>query len=277
VANFAAPVAPATVAIASEGISINFTAGAAVNGDSFKLMPARGAGSSIARIVDDVKEIAAAFPVSALTVAGNTGAGVLKSIAMTNTATAAFTTTAGALTPPLRIVFTSAVAYEVRNLTTNALIATGAFTPNADNNLLVQAVPAQNAVMGYDITMAGAPVTGDQFTLNYNSGGIGDNRNMQMLAVLQNLQTMDNGSSSFSQGYGRLIANVGTRTHEAEVSLESSQTLMRQADARKQSISGVNLDEEAANLLRFQQAYEASAQVVSVANSMFDVLFQSIR
>jgi len=277
ITSFAAPVAPATVAVAAEGFSINFNAGAGVNGDSFKLNPARNAAAAMARVVDDVREIAAAFPVAATTVTTNIGSGAVKSMTMTNTATAAFTTTAGVLTPPLRIVFTSAIAYEVRNLTTNALIATGAFVPNADNNMLAQAVPAQNAIMGYDITIAGAPATGDQFTINYNSGGIGDNRNMQLLARLQSQATMDGGISTFSQGYGRLIANVGTRTHEAEVSQESAQTLMRQAEARKQSISGVNLDEEAANLLRFQQAYEASAQVVSVANSLFEVLFQSVR
>ncbi len=277
VASFVAPVAPATVAIASEGFSINFTAGAAISGDSFKLSPSRGAGAYMTRVIDDVKEIAAAFPVVTSTVAGNTGAGILKSVTMTDTSTAAFTTTAGALTPPLQIVFTSATTYEVRNLTTTALIATGTFTANADNNMLAQAVPPQNAIMGFDFVIAGAPTTGDRFNLTYNSGGIGDNRNMQLLAGLQNMKTMDNGASSFAQGYGRLIANVGTRTHEAEVSEESSQTLMRQAEARKQSISGVNLDEEAANLLRFQQAYEASAQVVSVANSLFDVLFQAVR
>lgn len=277
VASFAAPVAPATVAIAAEGFSINFAAGAGANGDSFKITPSRNAAAFMSLVVDDVREIAAAFPVATSTNSANTGAAQLKSVTMTDTTTAAFTTTAGVLTPPLEIIFTSATTYEIRNVNTTALIATGTFTANADNAMLAQAVPAQNSIMGFDLTMSGLPATGDRFVLNYNSGGIGDNRNMQQLAQLQSRTTMDSGASTFSQGYGRLIANVGSRTHEAEVSEQSAQTLMRQSEARKQSISGVNLDEEAANLLRFQQAYEASAQVISVANNLFDVLFQSVR
>ena len=274
ISSFAAPVAPATVAI-GDGMTLNIAANA-VNGDSFVLAPTRGAGGEMRRVLDDVRGVAAALPVNTRTATSNTGSGIVKSVQVTDTTTAAFATPL-ALTPPLRIVFTSATTYDVVNATTNAVMVAGAvFTPNQDNNLLATAGPPVNA-FGYEITMAGAPRTGDSFDVYYNAGGVGDNRNSQLLAALQNQATLDGGRSNYSQAYGRLIAEVGTRTAEAEANFASSDALVQQSQARRDASSGVNLDEEAANLIRFQQAYEASAQVISVARSLFDTLFQSVR
>jgi flagellar hook-associated protein 1 len=272
--SFVAPAAPATVALA-DGMTLNIASNAA-DGDSFMLTPTRGAAGEMRRIIDDVRGVAAALPVNTRTALANTGSGIVKSVQVTDTSTAAFATPL-ALTPPLQIVFTSATTYNVVNATTSAVLVTGAvFVPNQDNSLLATAGPPVDA-FGYEIVMAGAPRTGDSFDVYYNAGGIGDNRNSQLMAALQNLPTLDNGSSNYSQAYGRMIAEVGTRTAEAESNHASSSALVEQSKARRDSTSGVNLDEEAANLIRFQQAYEASAQVISVARSLFDTLFQSVR
>ncbi|NQD38063.1 flagellar hook-associated protein FlgK [Permianibacter sp. IMCC34836] len=274
VSSFAAPAPPATVNI-GDGISLNIAANAN-NGDSFILAPTRGAAGEFDRVIDDVRGVAAALPVSTSTSLSNTGSGLVKSVQVTDTSTAVFATPF-AITPPLRINFTSATTYDVIDNTTNAVLVAGAtFVPNQDNNLLATAGPPVNAY-GYEVVLAGAPRTGDQFFTDYNTGGIGDNRNSQLMAALQNIATLDNGRSNYSQAYGRLIAEVGTRTSEAEVNAASTKSLVEQTKARRDSLSGVNLDEEAANLLRFQQSYEASAQVISVARSLFDTLFQSVR
>ncbi|MFN4292156.1 MAG: flagellar hook-associated protein FlgK [Permianibacter sp.] len=274
ISSFAAPAAPATVAI-GDGITLTINANA-VNGDGFVLAPTRGAAGEMERVIDDVKAVAAALPVNTRTATSNTGSGIVKSVQVTDTTTAAFATPF-ALSPPLQIVFTSATTYNVVDALTSAILVAGAtFTPNQDNDLLASAGPPVDGY-GYEITMAGAPRAGDSFDIYYNAGGVGDNRNSQLLAALQNLPTMDGGRSNYSQAYGALIADVGTRTAEADANYASSAALVEQSKARRDASSGVNLDEEAANLIRFQQAYEASAQVISVARSLFDTLFQSVR
>lgn len=105
----------------------------------------------------------------------------------------------------------------------------------------------------------------------------GDNRNALALANLETSKKLLGGSANFSETYGQLVSKVGTLTHTAQVSRSAQEVLLRQSKAARESIAGVNLDEEAANLILFQNAYQASAQVVSVANSLFDALLGAVR
>ena len=107
--------------------------------------------------------------------------------------------------------------------------------------------------------------------------GFGDNTNALAMAQLQSDYTMIGGSASFADAYGQLVADIGTRANEASNNAAVQSALADQVDASRQAISGVNLDEEAANLVRFQQAYQAAAQVISVANSLFDTLLGAVR
>ncbi len=108
-------------------------------------------------------------------------------------------------------------------------------------------------------------------------GGVGDNSNALALAQLQDATILANSTSTLEGSYNTLIAEVGTRTRQAEVASQSQARLLEQAQAQRESISGVNLDEEAANMLRFQQSYQAAAQVISVTNSLFDTLLSAVR
>jgi flagellar hook-associated protein 1 FlgK len=129
----------------------------------------------------------------------------------------------------------------------------------------------------YDFTMTGSPAVGDTFNLSDNTGGVGDNRNARRLADLQTANLMLGGTASFADTYGALIADVGTKTYQAGSNAGMQESLLAQAEAAKSEVSGVNLDEEAADLLRFQQAYQAAAQVINVANSLFDSLLNAVR
>ena len=88
---------------------------------------------------------------------------------------------------------------------------------------------------------------------------------------------MIGGTASLADTYGALIADVGTKTHQAGSNASMQESLLAQAEAAKSEVSGVNLDEEAADLVRFQQAYQAAAQVINVANSLFDSLLSAVR
>jgi flagellar hook-associated protein 1 FlgK len=116
----------------------------------------------------------------------------------------------------------------------------------------------------------------DQFVISNNTGGVGDNRNALLLAGLQTQRLLANGGESYSDAYGGLVADIGLKASSAQISEKAQADLLQQTTQAQQSASGVNLDEEAANLMKFQQLYQAAAQVVTVANSMFQALLNAV-
>lgn len=105
----------------------------------------------------------------------------------------------------------------------------------------------------------------------------GDNRNALQLAALENKTALIGGTAVFKGAYGQIVSDVGTLTRAANLSTSAQETLLNQAKASREGLAGVNLDEEAANLIKFQQAYQASAQSVSVVRSLFDTLISAVR
>src|SRR3990167_2698143 len=274
IATFADPGAGGTVVLASEGFTLNFAGGASVAGDSFMIPPTRMGAAEISLEIDNVKQVAAAMPVRTQLPQSNTGAGFVENVVVSDTTAADFATPY-TLTPPYTVVFTSATTYDVINSTTSAVVVGGvAFTPNQSNGLLQLAglYPAS----GYDVVYNGVPATGDQVVIQYNNGGVGDNRNALLLGRLSSTKTIYNGAATYQSAYGQLVSGVGTRTRDAEVGQEASESIMRQSEAQRESISGVNLDEEAADLMRFQQAYQASARVIQVSSELFDSILNSL-
>jgi flagellar hook-associated protein 1 FlgK len=104
----------------------------------------------------------------------------------------------------------------------------------------------------------------------------GDNSNALLLAGLQSGQTMENGTTNFQGAYGQLIGKLGIQTRSAQITAEAQGALLLQAQESRDALSGVNLDEEAADLIRFQQAYQAITQVISVADSTFQTLLSAL-
>lgn len=275
VVTFANPGAGNSVVIASEGFTINFTSGIPASGDSFLLTPTRRGAAEISMEIDDVKQVAAAMPVVTRSPLSNTGQGFVERVVVDDTTTADFTTTPFALVPSYTVVFTSPTTYDVINSVTSAIVVGGvAFTPNQSNGLLQQAglYPAS----GYDIIYNGVPATGDEVAIQYNNGGVGDNRNALLLASLRTTKTIAAGSTTYQGSYGQLVSGVGTRTRDAEIGQEASLSILRQTESQRESISGVNLDEEAADLIRFQQAYQSSARVIQVSSELFDTILSSL-
>ncbi|MCO7226152.1 flagellar hook-associated protein FlgK [Pleionea sp. CnH1-48] len=275
VGTFPAPgVVPSTIAFPTEGFSLTLNSGAANAGDQFTIFPTRDGASNMEVLVTDPNKIAAAFPVNAV-VGNNIGSGSIENVTVTDTTNAAFTTTARALTPPVRFEFTSPTSFNVVNATTNAVITgpVAGFVPNQDNDMLALA----GLNFGYDITVNGEPQTNDTFSVDYNTDGFGDNRNMLMLSDLQQSTVLDNGRSTFQSGFSRLVSQVGTETQASKISLASSESLLNQVKERRESVSGVNLDEEAAKLIKLEQTYQASARVISTAQTLFQTVIDSFR
>ena len=259
----------ATLPQTVDGVQISIASGTAAAGDSFLVQPTRNGARDIAGLISDTSKIAAAAPIRTGADIDNTGKATISPGVVVDTGNAAFAT-AGALTPPVLVRFTSATAYSIYDNTNPAsptLIQGGiAYDPLAQNDVF----PTSTSVdYGYRVALTGVAAAGDEFTVGYNTSGVADNRNALLLAGLQTVNTVGNGTANYQSAYTQLVSQVGNRTRQIQVQSQAQDALVTQAREAQQSLSGVNLDEEAANLIRFQQAYQASGKVLQIANSLF--------
>ena len=134
---------------------------------------------------------------------------------------------------------------------------------------------AQSSYLGIQASIRGTPKQGDTFTLNFNSDAASDNRNALNLVNLETSKTIGGGVASYSDSYASLVESIGIDTSSAGINRDAAEQVVRQAEDQRNSVSAVNLDEEAADLIRFEQMYAANAQVISVARDLFDRLIGS--
>ena len=147
--------------------------------------------------------------------------------------------------------------------------------PNLSN--LFEEEPSHEPVyLGYEITMTGIPDEGDEYQVNFNNDAVSDNRNGNLLSNIQNVEIIED-DMTLSEGYGRMVEEVGSITARAQINAESAKTLLDFSEASVQSVSGVNLDEEAAKLIQYELGYNAAAQVISVARDKFSTLIGIFR
>ena len=126
-------------------------------------------------------------------------------------------------------------------------------------------------------SISGNPADGDQFVIENNISASGDNQNGLKLSSLQTSRILLGGTATYQDGYAQLVADVGATTRQTQISSEALGTLRSQALAFRDSVSGVNLEEEAANMLKFQQAFQAAAQMISTADRLFQTLMQAVQ
>lgn len=125
---------------------------------------------------------------------------------------------------------------------------------------------------GMSFTLSGSPADGDSFTIGPNSSGTGDNRNAAAIGALQTANLLADGTATYQSSYSAMVSLVGNKAREIQTTQAAQENLVTQAQTAVQSASGVNLDEEAANLIRYQQAYQASAKILDIAGKLFDLL-----
>jgi flagellar hook-associated protein 1 FlgK len=279
-----------------DGMTIQLASGNAIANDSFVIQPTRSGAHDFSLAIINPNRIALGCPVRVDGNLHNRGQGQILLSDVTNTSGIPAPTanvlgnafkTPGVLSPPLRIEFISANAYRVYDVSSGLpgtqIGPDQPYNPEDTahavfpiNGVVNQQLPGPNPTYTYDpgyrIIIQGNPQTGDVFTIEYNNDATGDNRNGLKLANLQLQKTMANQSSTFQDSYAQLVGDIGTKASQAKVSAISSENLLHFIESRRNAISGVNLDEEAANLLRFEQAYHASAQVIVIARSIFETL-----
>ena len=235
-----------------DGLSI-VVGGAAVAGDRLLLRSSYAAAGSVQSIISDPQAIALAAPTRSSASLGNIGSGIVSAASVADQ-------TDPALLSSAVIEFTGPATYSINGA--------GSFA-YADGAAIV--------VNGSSITISGTPSVGDQFSVDANFGAAGDNSNALLMADLQSVGILDGGTISINENYGQLVSSVGATTHQIQSNLDAQGVVLSNAEDAVLNTSAVNLDEEAANLIRYQQAYQAVAQVVSVASTLFDSLLNATR
>jgi flagellar hook-associated protein 1 FlgK len=148
---------------------------------------------------------------------------------------------------------------------------TAAVPPAAPTPIPYASSGATYTVGGVSFTISAGMKDQDSFTIAKASGS-GDVRNANLLGALQSAKVLDNGNSTYQSTYAKLVSYVGNKAREAEVNGNAADAMLSSATNAQQGVSGVNLDEEATNLMRYQQAYQAAGKIMQVASTIFDTL-----
>jgi flagellar hook-associated protein 1 FlgK len=261
-----ADASPANTVIQFEGLEVVIDgASAPVAGDQFTIRPTLDGAREFRVLIDDPNLIAAAAPVRAQSSLQNLGDVSITPGTVIDSSNPNLLDTVNLVFDDPPASFTADAAVTVGGTT----YAAGTAIPWS-NDLVVQA-------NGWQVTLSGIPQAGDRFTVEHNLGGDGDNRNALELAGLQTRGLFDGGRASYQEAYAAFVGEIGTLTATANVERDAQQSLLTQAEDRRSSFVGVNLDEEAADMIRFQQAYEATARLITTAQTVFDTLINSLR
>lgn len=233
------------------GLSLTVS-GSAAAGDRFRLESAGSALSNLSVALKDPAGIAAASPIRTAASVSNLGDGKINSGTVLDASNPALQT-------PVTLQFIDATHYSING--------SGSYSYSSGTAIDVN---------GWRVTLTGAPATGDSFSVSPTGPNSADNRNAQALAALSNQGTLNGGQLSVSGAHSALIGQVGGQARSLGVQLGAQQAIHTELTNRMDSVSGVNLDEEAANLLRFQQSYQAAAQVIAAADQMFQTLLNAV-
>jgi flagellar hook-associated protein 1 FlgK len=253
-----------------DGFQINLGTPAPAATDRFLLQPVTRAANSIARVLDDPRGLAAASPVTATASTSNTGTAAIGSLTVvsstvdpTQTATITFTSGSGAYD------------WELRDASTNALLSNGSGTWTAGQPI---------ALNGFELQLSGVPANGDVFTVAQTAFPASNNGNALAMAALRDAMLVGrvgNGSGGLAGGanvtdaWAQAMADIGVRTQGALTASSISTQVAESAKTALSNKTGVNLDEEAARLMQYQQGYQAAAKVLQVAQTLFDTLLDA--
>ncbi|MBK5510978.1 flagellar hook-associated protein FlgK [Pseudomonas sp. TH15] len=285
-----------------DGFTMALNGGGAMSaGDSFKVTPTRGAAENIQTVLSDPKKVAAAAPLTGVTSANNTGTYTQPTLTSTidiyNPASQAQMQTGLKYSTPVKIIFGDAAGGSQPYTLVDAkggLLSSGNIVPGQSNtlNLTVPMVdasgnpitdggtPPVQQSFTMQTTVGGSPAKNESFSISLTGAASSDNRNAQALTALQTKQTVDTGTASkgisLVDAYGTLVTNVGAKAAQGKSDSDATTAILTQAKSARDSNSGVNLDEETGNLVKYQQYYTASSQIIKAAQETFSTLINAL-
>ena len=263
-----------------DGLQFSVASGTMNAGDSFTVEPTRGALDGFALTTTSASAIAAAAPVLASASASNTGTATITQgtvsagySAPTSASTITYTAGTGLTGFPVGSVVTvagSSTPYTISSSTTAV-----PYSPSSGATLTITN-PSNSTSAGVmnnvTVTISGTPADGDSFTIGPNTGASNDGRNAQLLSNLTSAQALNGGTATLTDAYASYVNNIGNQATQIQTSATAQSTLVTQITSAQQSVSGVNINEEAANLLQYQQLYQANSKVIQTAQTLFQTL-----
>lgn len=290
-----------------QGFTVRIS-GTPLEGDTFILQPTRRGATDIATVLDQADQLAFAAPVRSESALQNKGNGVIGQPDMVSGPSPIKLDQLNTAFPGSGLELRAIVSGDSYTLTDADALPTGwdyvdengdplvdevtgdlitpEFKSGNSNTVRLAYTAAPGEVYQFELSISGRPQTDDSFTLKFNQSGVSDNRNALKLVDLQGKQTVGVSLGadgkvisgvSLTDGYGELVERVGTLTAQARMDSDATGAILKQAQDNRDSLSAVNLDEEAANLIKFEQYYNASAQIIQVARSLFDTLISTFR
>jgi flagellar hook-associated protein 1 FlgK len=245
-----------------DGLKLKFSQGSAVAGDRFMVQPFTGFSRGMSIKPTDPRVLAAGVPIISDTQRTNTGTGKIGQVAVD---TPSALTTSSAVNPALKnlvnITFTTPTTYTLTDTVTGATSAPATYTAGQTISF-----------NGWNLKIDGQPAQGDKFSVKPGTSQDADGRNALKLGELQSRKIIDGNRSNYQEAYGQMVAVIGAKTNEVNIMSTAQTEVLKQAEISRDSVSAVNLDEEAANLLRYQQAYQASSKVIQIAQQAFDAI-----
>ena len=238
------------------GLSI-VTNGTPASNDSFLIQPTAAATAGFGVALTSPAQIAAASLVQGTAGAANTGGATVSTASVTDPSAWASDT--------YTVTFGAGNAYTVTN-SGGTQVAAGTYVSGSPISF-----------NGAQLTLSGSPSSGDTFTLGPNNpANTGDNSNILALSGALQASALNGGTASVTGSANSLISQIGVITQQAQSNATAQQTVNQNATTARNNVSGVNLDQEAAKMLQYQQAYQAMAQVIQASNQMFTSLITAI-
>jgi flagellar hook-associated protein 1 FlgK len=250
-------------------------------GDSFSVQPTRGALDGFALATSSASAIAAAAPVLAAASASNSGSGTITQgtvsagySAPTTASNIKYTAGTGLTGFPLNSVVTVAGTPPTSYTITSATTAVP-YSPSSGATLTINNPSnstSAGSMNGVTVTLSGTPADGDTFSIGPNTGADNDGRNAQLLSNLTTAKVMSGGTNTLTGSYATYVNDIGNQAAQVKTSSTAQASLVTQITSAQQSVSGVNINEEAANLLQYQQLYQANSKVIQTAQTLFQTL-----
>ncbi len=241
-----------------DGLSINMT-GTPAAGDTFVVSATGRAAGFINSTITDPDKLALAGQLATRSEITNTGESRISNAKVTDTENES-------LQDPIDIVFTSDSTYDIVDAGSGATLTSGAAYTSGE----------PISLNGWEVSITGSALAGDTHRIEPNISGMGNNSNGLAMADMQQ-ERLIGGTQTFNDAYGTLVSRIGTQTHSAQTRADALESLRNDAIARQQSVQSVSLDEEAIDLTKYQQAYQAAAQIITSADEMFQTILGAVR
>jgi flagellar hook-associated protein 1 FlgK len=259
-----------------DGLTLSMSGGA-VAGDKFTIRPTVNGARDMTAAISDPAKIAAAMPLRGQASLRNLGTGKISDVTVNSrqdlVADPLHPATDASLQQPVLITFNDPpTTFRISGVGKNDEAGRSDATGRRESEEIPY-VPGQDiSYNGWTVKISGSPAAGDIFALGSNTSATADNRNGLLLAGLQTANVMAGGTTSYQGAYSQIVSDIGNKTRELEVTSKAQASMVDQTIQTQQALSGVNMDEEAANLIRYQRAYQAAGKALQIANTMFDTV-----